>query len=200
MINSVLERQAKNTNELLHKLIEERDVTKLDTTSVNPSSTSCVVSFTQTNPQTSGASAGNATMPNPSAQPMNHLHSWTTIKDLAPTFKMSQQTTTSMFRQGYTQTTSSFSMPNFTSTPYTPEGNGRAYAHASSNYQAPYSTIAYTDSIPLLGSSLGFLPNHAYQNAPYFNTYGQPEVDNFGYETPPEKPNGTFLGLIVMSH
>jgi hypothetical protein len=75
MINSVLERQAKNTNELLRKLIEERDVTKLDTTSVNPSSTSCVVSFTQTNPQTSGASAGNATMPNPSAQSMNYFHS-----------------------------------------------------------------------------------------------------------------------------
>jgi hypothetical protein len=57
--------------------------------------------------------------------------------------------------------------------------------HASSNYQAPYTTVAYTDPIPLLGSSLGFLPNHAYENAPWFNAYGQPEAGGFGYETLP---------------
>jgi hypothetical protein len=28
------------------------------------------------------------------------------------------------------------------------------------------------------------LPNHAYQNAPRFNTYSQPEADGFGYESP----------------
>jgi hypothetical protein len=37
--------------------------------------------------------------------------------------------------------------------------------------------------IPLLGTSLGFLPNHANQNTPYFNTYGQPKAHDFGYET-----------------
>jgi hypothetical protein len=31
---------------------------------------------------------------------------------------------------------------------------------------------------------LGILPNHAYQNAPRFNTYGQPKAGGFGYETP----------------
>jgi hypothetical protein len=77
-------------------------------------------------------------------------------------------------------------MPNFTSIAYTPGGNDRAYAHTNSNYQAPYTTIAYTDPILLPGSLLGFLPNHAYQNAPRFNTYGQPKVGSFGYETPPQ--------------
>jgi hypothetical protein len=28
------------------------------------------------------------------------------------------------------------------------------------------------------------LLNHAYQKTPCFNTYGQPEADDFGYETP----------------
>jgi hypothetical protein len=74
MINSVLERQTKSTNELLRKLIEERDGKKCDTTSVNPSSSSCAVSFVQTNPQTSGISASSTTMANPSAQSMNHFH------------------------------------------------------------------------------------------------------------------------------
>jgi hypothetical protein len=64
MINSVLERQAKSTNELHRMLVEEK---KLDTTSVNPSSSTCVVSFTQTNPHIIGASAGDTFMPNPSA-------------------------------------------------------------------------------------------------------------------------------------
>jgi hypothetical protein len=60
--------------------------------------------------------------------------------------------------------------------------------HASGNYQAPYTTIAYTDPIPLPGSSLGLLPSHAYQNAPWFNAYNQPEAGGFGYETPPQFP------------
>jgi hypothetical protein len=46
-----------------------------------------------------------------------------------------------------------------------------------------YTIVAYTDSIPLTVSLLGFLPNHAYQNSPRFNTYGQPEADDFGHET-----------------
>jgi hypothetical protein len=49
-------------------------------------------------------------------------------------------------------------------------------------------TVAYTNSILLPGSSLGFLPNYAYQNTPRFNAYGQPEVGGFGYETPPQFP------------
>jgi hypothetical protein len=65
MIDSVLERQAKSTDELLRRLIEERDGKKLDATSVNPSST-CAVSFAQSNPHTSGASAGGTSIPKPS--------------------------------------------------------------------------------------------------------------------------------------
>jgi hypothetical protein len=102
MINSALERQAKSTDELLCSLIEEWDGKKLGSTSVNPSSASCAISFTQTNPHTSDTSAGGTTMPNPSAKPVNQFHSRTTIKGSAPTFGMSQQTTASMFGQGYT--------------------------------------------------------------------------------------------------
>jgi hypothetical protein len=80
MINSVLERQAKSTDELLHRLTEERDGKKLNTTSANPSSSTYAVNFTQTNPHTSSPSAGGTSLPNPSAQPMNHFHSQTTIK------------------------------------------------------------------------------------------------------------------------
>jgi hypothetical protein len=75
MIDSALERQAKSTDELLRRLIEERDGEKPDATKVNPPSSTCVVSFTQTNPHTSGPSAGNTSSPNPSAQPVNHFHS-----------------------------------------------------------------------------------------------------------------------------
>jgi hypothetical protein len=117
---------------------------------------------------------------------VNHFHSQTTIDGSAPTFGVSQQTTINMFGQGYMQTAPSFSTTNFSSTPYTPEGNGRAYVHASSNYQAPYTTVAYIDPILLPGSLLGFLPNHAYQNAMWFNAYGQPKANSFGYETPPQ--------------
>jgi hypothetical protein len=49
MINSALERQAKSTNELLRRLIEERDGKKLDATSDNSSSSTCAVSSTQIN-------------------------------------------------------------------------------------------------------------------------------------------------------
>jgi hypothetical protein len=72
--------------------------------------------------------------------------------------------------------------------PYTFRYNGRAYPNPNGNYQAPYTIVAYTDHIPLPGISLGFLPNHAYQNTPRFNTYGQPEAGGFGYETPPQFP------------
>jgi hypothetical protein len=97
MINSALERQAKSTDELLRRLIEERDRKKLDATSANPSSSTCAVDFTQTNPHTCGPSAGGTSMPNPSAQPMNHFHSRTTIEGLTPNLGMSQQATTSMY-------------------------------------------------------------------------------------------------------
>jgi hypothetical protein len=185
MINFALERQAKSNDELLCRLIEERDRKKLYNLNINPPSFSWTVNISQTNPQTSGTSAGGTTMLNPSAQPMNHFHSRTTIESLSPTYEMPQQTAACMFGQGYTKTAPSFSMPNFTSAPYTPAGNGRAYTHSSGNYQALYSTVAYTDLIPLLGSSLGFLPNHAYQNTSCFNAYGQPEAGGFGYKTLP---------------
>jgi hypothetical protein len=119
---------------------------------------------------------------------VNHIRRRTTIIGLAPTFGVPQQTTTSMFGQWYMQTAPSFSMPNFTSAPYTPEGNGQAYAHASGNYQASYTTVAYIDPIPLFGSSLGFLPKHAYQNAPCFNAYDKLEASGFGYKTPQQFP------------
>jgi hypothetical protein len=81
--------------------------------------------------------------------------------------------------------TPNFSMPNFTLAPYTPGGNGQAYKHTSGNYQTPYTTVAYTDPIPLPDSSFGFLSNHAYQTPPHFNAYGQPEANDFAYKMPP---------------
>jgi hypothetical protein len=48
---------------------------KLADSNANPSSSSCAVNFTQTNPQISDISVDDTTMPNPSAQPMNHFHS-----------------------------------------------------------------------------------------------------------------------------
>jgi hypothetical protein len=187
MIDSALERQAKNTDKLMCRLIQERDGEKLDATSINPSST-YAVSFTKTNPHISGPSTGGTSMPNPSAQPVNHFHSRTTIEDLTPTFMMPQQTTAGMFGQGYMHTAPNFSMPNPGLAPYTSGYNDRAYPNPHGNYQAPYTTVAYTDPIPLPGNSLGFLANHTYQNTPRFNAYGQPKADGFGYETSPQFP------------
>jgi hypothetical protein len=74
MINSALERQAKSTDELLCRLIEERDGKKYSDANVNSSSSNYAVNFAQTNPHTSGPSVGGTTMPNPSSQPLNHFH------------------------------------------------------------------------------------------------------------------------------
>jgi hypothetical protein len=127
-------------------------------------------------------------MPNPSTQPVNHFHSRTTIEGLAPNFGMPQQAMASIYGQGYTYTAPIFTIPNPSLAPYTSKFNGRAYPNPSSNFQAPYTTVAYTDPIPLLGSSLGFLPNHAYQTPPCFNAYGQLKADGLGYETQPQFP------------
>jgi hypothetical protein len=45
MINSTLERQAKSTDELLHRLIEEQDEKKYSDANVNYSSSTCAVNF-----------------------------------------------------------------------------------------------------------------------------------------------------------
>jgi hypothetical protein len=95
-----------------------------------------------------------------------------------------------MFGQGYTHTAPSFTIPNPSLTPYTSRFNGRVYPNPNDNFQALYTTIAYTDAIPLPGSSLGFLCNYAYQTPPHFNAYGQPEAGGFGYEIPPQFPFG----------
>jgi hypothetical protein len=119
---------------------------------------------------------------------MNHFHSQTTIEGSAPNLRMPQQATTSMYGQGYTHTVPSFTIPIPSSTPYTSGFNGLTYPNPSGNFQASYTTIAYTDPIPLPGSSLGFLPNHAYETPPCFNACGQLEAGGFGYETPPQFP------------
>jgi hypothetical protein len=67
MINSTLERQAKSSDELMRRLIEEWDGKKLANSNVNPSSCSCSVNFTQTNRQTSRTLTDDTTMPNPLA-------------------------------------------------------------------------------------------------------------------------------------
>jgi hypothetical protein len=97
---------------------------------------------------------------------------------------MPQQATTSMYEQRYTHTAPIFTISNPSSTLHTSEFNGRAYPNPNDNFQALYTTIAYTDHIPFPSSSLGFLPNHVYQTPPCFNVYGQLEAGGFGYETP----------------
>jgi hypothetical protein len=124
IINYAIERQTESIDELLHRLIEEWDGKIFDATSVNPSSSTCAVSFTQTNPHTSGASAVGTSVPIPSAQPVNYFHSQTTIEGSAPTYGMPHQTTSSMFEQGYMHTTPTLSMPNFTLAVCTRRGNG----------------------------------------------------------------------------
>jgi hypothetical protein len=144
MINSALERQPKSTDEMLCRLIEEQDGKKPDATSTKTSSSTCAIGFTQTIPLTSSPSVGGTSMPNPSAQPMNHFHNRTTIKGSAPNLRMPQQAMTNMYGQGYTHTTPSFTMPNPSSTPYTYGFNSRAYPNPNGNFHAPYTTIAYT--------------------------------------------------------
>jgi hypothetical protein len=68
MIDSVLERQENNTDELLRRLMEERDGKKPNASKVNPSSSTYAISFSQTNPHTSGQSVGVTSMPNPSSE------------------------------------------------------------------------------------------------------------------------------------
>jgi hypothetical protein len=60
-------------------LIEEWDRKKYDTTRANPSSSTCAVSFTQTNLHASGPSADDTSMPNPFAQSVNHFHSRSSV-------------------------------------------------------------------------------------------------------------------------
>jgi hypothetical protein len=76
---------------------------------------------------------------------MNHFYSRTTIDGLAPTFGVPQQTMANIFGQGYTHTTPSFSMPNPGLAPYTPGYNSWTYTNPNDNYQATYTTVAYTD-------------------------------------------------------
>jgi hypothetical protein len=71
MINSALEKQAKSTDGLLRRLIDEWDGIKHNGSNVKYSSTS-TVSFPQINPHTSGPSVGSTSILNPFAQPVNH--------------------------------------------------------------------------------------------------------------------------------
>jgi hypothetical protein len=74
MINSVLERQVKSSNELMRKLIVERDRKKLIDSNVHTFSSSCAVNFAQTNHQPSDTLVDITSQSNPSAQPMNHFY------------------------------------------------------------------------------------------------------------------------------
>jgi hypothetical protein len=76
----------------------------LDATNTNHSSSTCAISFTQTNPCTSGPLAGDTSLSNLFVQLVNHFHSRTTIEGSAHTLGMPQQTTINMFSQGYTHT------------------------------------------------------------------------------------------------
>jgi hypothetical protein len=63
MINSTLEKQAKSSDELMRRLIEEWDEKKLVDSNL-PLSSPCDFNFPQTNPQPSGTSASGTSQPN----------------------------------------------------------------------------------------------------------------------------------------
>jgi hypothetical protein len=184
MINYALERQAKSSNELMHMLIEEQNRKKLVDSNVHASSSSCAVNFAQSNPQPCGTSAGGTSQLNPPALSTNHVYSRTTINGLAPACGMPQQTTTIMFGKGYVHATPSFSMPNPDLAPYTPGCNDRIYANTNGYYQASYTTVAYTDLIPLPDGSIGLWPKYTNNNTMQYNTYDPLEHGDCGYETP----------------
>jgi hypothetical protein len=164
------------------RLIEEWDVKKLVNSNVHVSSCSCTVNFAQTNPQPSGTSAGGASQPNPSAQPRNHFYSRTTT----PTCGILQQTMTIMFGQGYTHAAPSFLMLNLGSTSYTPRCNDWSYANINDNYHVLYTTVAYTEPIPLPDGSVGPWLNDTNNNTMWYNTHGMSENRVYGYETLPQ--------------
>jgi hypothetical protein len=63
MINSALERQAESSNEIMCRLVEERDRKKLADSNVHASTSSCTINFAQINSQPSGTSAGGTSEP-----------------------------------------------------------------------------------------------------------------------------------------
>jgi hypothetical protein len=119
---------------------------------------------------------------------MNDFYSRTTIDALAPTCGMLQQTTINMFGQGYTHAAPNFSMPNSGSSLYTPGCHGQIYTNTNDNYQASYTTVAYTDFIPLPDTSARFWLNYANNNMMWYNTYSLLKHGDFGYETLPQFP------------
>jgi hypothetical protein len=189
MINSILERQAKRIDELLGRLIEERDGKKLDASSANPSSSTCAVSFTQTNPYITDPSRGwyiNAKPLCPASEPLsqpNHHRGFNSYSWDA-TSNYNQH----IWARVYTHRTWLYYTKPPGLAPYTSRYNSLPNPNPNSSYQASYTTVAYTDPIPFPGSLLDFLPNHAYQNTSCFNAYGQSKACGFGFETPPQFP------------
>jgi hypothetical protein len=74
-------------------------------------------------------------------------------------------------------------MPSPGSAPYTPRRNNRTYTNTSDNYQDSYTTVAYIDPNPLPDNSDRLMPNYAYNNATWYNTYHLLEHIGIGYET-----------------
>jgi hypothetical protein len=91
-----------------------------------------------------------------------------------------------MFGQGYIPATLSYSMPNSSLTPYTPGCNDRAYTNTNGNYQATYTTVGYTDHIPLPGGSNIRCLTCTNNNTMCYATYNPPDHGGYGYETPPK--------------
>jgi hypothetical protein len=79
-------------------------------------------------------------------------------------------------------------MPNPGSTPDTFGSNDRTYTNTNVNYKALYTTIAYTDPIPLPDNLAERWPNYVNNNTMRYAIYDPLDHSGYGYETPPQFP------------
>jgi hypothetical protein len=113
---------------------------------------------------------------------MNHFYSRTTIDGSAPGYVIPCRLRPTCLGRD-THVTPSFSMPNPSSASYTVGYNGRTYANTNGNYQASYTTVAYTDPIPLPYGSVARWSNYTNNNTIWYTTYDPPDHDGYCYGT-----------------
>jgi len=150
MIDTALDRQARASNELMRRLIEERDGKKVADNHANVSSPSGDFHVPQTENPPSVTSVGSAPQAHPQTQPTSHYHSQTTISGSAPVYGMPPE-----FMAGVPTSASLYSIPEHpTAAAYAPGSTSNAPNQPSASApaaapQAPnnaYNTTAHAPS------------------------------------------------------